>query len=184
MTMMSASRGRRSPRDSEADVETEIYTRPGGMPWERVMVLQIMNELETRLPRVVPPPRRSSSRVVMKRSAPRARVTPVPPPDEPNVFLIPWTPADPPPPWADVQSVAPAPDAPAIVEETLVLEGRPQKVRKVRHTRAPWLFFVMAFGIAFGIGQDRQLRHELGSQLRLTTAHAAAVVAQRAASLF
>ena len=183
MAMMFASRGRRSPRDSEADVETEIYVRPEGMPWDRVMVLQIMNELETRLPRVVVPPRRSSSRVVKKRMA--SRVTPVPPPDEPNVFLMPWTPADPPPPWAHAQSVAPPRgDTAAVVEETLVLEGRPRKVRKVRHTRVPWLFFVMAFGIAFGIGQDRQLRHELGVKLRVTTAQAAAVVAQRVSTAF
>lgn len=182
MTMMSAARGRRSPRDSEADVETEIYVRPQGMPWDRVMVLQIMNELETRLPRVVVPPRRTSSRVVMKKR-PAARITPVPPPDEPNVFLTPWTPADPLPPWAHADSVPPG-RVEAPIEDTLVLEGRPQRVRKIRHTRVPWLFFVMAFGIAFGIGQDRQLRRDLGTKLRVTTAHAAAVVAQRVSAAF
>jgi hypothetical protein len=192
MTMTSAAVGRRSRRDSEADVETEIYVRPQGQPmaWDRVMVLQIMKGLETRLPRVVPPPRNTSSRVLMnKRNAGAgARITPVPPPDEPNVFLTPWTPADPAPPWAHVDGVpvhAVATQA-ASTEETLVLDGRPCRVKvvKARPTRIPWLLFVMAFGIAFGIGQDRQLRRELGSKLRVTTAHAASIVAQRVTTAF
>ena len=184
MTMMSAATSRRRARDSEADVETEIYVRPPSMPWERVMVLQIMNELETRLPRVVAPPRKSSSRVVVrKRSA--ARITPVPPPDEPNVFLVPWTPADPPLPWAEAEAPAPAQAAPGpVVDDTLVLEGRPRRVRTVRATRVPWLLFVMAFGIAFGIGQDRQLRRELGSKLKVTASQGAAMVARRVSAAF
>jgi hypothetical protein len=183
MTMTSAAMRTRSRRDSEADVETEIYVRPEGQPlaWDRVMVLQIMNDLESRLPRVVPPPRPAGSArlVPSARAAPsrvivtkrrRSRVTPTPPPGEPNVFLTPWTPADPMPPWA--------------VNETVVLDGRPREreVRKRRATRIPWLVFVMAFGIAFGIGQDRQLRRELGSTIRGATVHAAAVVAHRVSS--
>jgi hypothetical protein len=31
----------------------------------------------------------------------------------------------------------------------------------------PWVVFVAAFGIAFGIGRDRALRAELGSRLRV-----------------
>jgi hypothetical protein len=164
MTMMSALAGRRRPRDSEADVETQIYVRPQSQPmaWDRVMVLQIMKGLETRLPRVVPPPMRVVTRT-------RRPVSVVPPRGEPNVFLTPWTPADPLPPWA----VAPA----APVEETLVLEGRPRNVA-VHKTKVPWLLFVMAFGIAFGVGQDRQLRRDLGTKVRVTTTHAAAVVAR------
>ena len=201
MTMMSAAVGRRSRRDSEADVETQIYVRPQGMAWDRVMVLQIMRGLETRLPRVVPPPRVNQSRIVtLPRMSPSrvvmtnrtvSRVTPVPPPGEPNVFLTPWTPADPMPPWAPVQAApvqaAPVQAAPvqaAAVEETLVLEGPPAKARKVHHAKVPWLLFVMAFGIAFGIGQDRQLRRELGSKVRVTTAQAAAVVARRVSTAF
>jgi hypothetical protein len=172
MTMMSALVGRRRLRDSEADVETQIYVRPQSQPmaWDRVMVLQIMKGLETGLPRVVPPP----MRVVTRRA-----VSVVPPPGEPNVFLTPWTPADPLPPWA-VAPAAPIEAPPveaAAAEETLVLEGRPRK--KVAHkTKVPWLLFVMAFGIAFGVGQDRQLRRDLGTKLRMTTTHAAAVVAR------
>ncbi len=172
---MSATMSRRRSRDSEADVETEIYTRPQNMPWDRVMVLQIMDELETRLPRVVAPPRRSSSRVVVKKRS--ARVTPVPPPDEPNVFLVPRTPADPPLPWETNASNV-------VFEDTLLLEGRPRRVRKVRATRVPWLLFVMAFGIAFGIGQDRQLRRELGSKIKVTASHGAALVARRLEAAF
>jgi len=198
MTMMSSAVGRRSRRDSEADVETEIYVRPQGMAWDRVMVRQIMKGLETRLPRVVPPPRLDQSRITTlpRMTPPRvimtkrraSRVTPVPPPGEPNVFLTPWTPADPLPPWAPPPEAAPVAATAAAgaspVEETLVLEGRPRKVRHVQHTRVPWLLFVMAFGIAFGIGQDRQLRNELGSKLRVTTAQAAAIVARRVSTAF
>jgi hypothetical protein len=84
---------------------------------------------------------------------------------------MPWTPADPPPPWA----VAPVEAAP--VEATLVLAGRPRKA-VVHKPKVPWLFFVMAFGIAFGVGQDRELRRDLGTKLRVSTTHAAAVVAR------
>ena len=198
MTMMSALVGRRRPRDSEADVETEIYVRPQQQPmaWDRVMVLQIMKGLETRLPRVVPPPMRVVTPPAMRvRTPPPRAASPrvvltrrpvpiVPPPDEPNVFLIPWTPADPPPPWAVAPAApveaAPAEAAPAeapAAEETLVLDGRPRKV-VVHKTKVPWLLFVMAFGIAFGVGQDRQLRRDLGTKLRVSTTHAAAVVAR------
>jgi hypothetical protein len=189
---MSATMSRRRSRDSEADVETEIYTRPQNMPWDRVMVLQIMNELETRLPRVVVPPRRSSSRVVVKKRS-VARITPVPPPDEPNVFLVPWTPADPPLPWATKPAAAraattatatAATPANVVFEDTLLLEGRPRRVRKVRATRVPWLLFVMAFGIAFGIGQDRQLRRELGSKIKVAASQGAAMVVRRLEAAF
>lgn len=157
MAMMSASVGRRNPRDSEADVETQIFVRPP-LAWDRVMVLQIMKELEKRPPRIV---------------LPKRKVSLVPPPDEPNVFLTPRSLADPPLPWAHVDAVA--------VDETLVIEGRPRrtsKARRAQKTHTAWVVFVMAFGIAFGIGQDRQLRRELGSKLRVTTAHAAAAVAR------
>ena len=70
------------------------------------------------------------------------------------------------------------------VDATLLLEGRPHRVRRVSHTKIPWLLFVMAFGIAFGIGQDRQLRRELGSKLRATSAQAAAIVARRVSAAF
>lgn len=157
MAMMSASVGRRNPRDSEADVETQIFVRPL-LAWDRVMVLQIMKELEKRPARIVLPKRKASL---------------FPPRDEPNVFLTPRSVADPPPPWAHA-------DAPA-VDETLVIEGRPRRTsnaRRAQKTHTAWVVFVMAFGIAFGIGQDRQLRRELGSKLRVTTTHAAAVVAR------
>lgn len=181
MTMMSARVGRRSPRDSEADLETQIYVRPQPMAWDRVMVLQIMKDLGTRLPRIVAPPRRAvSARVVMTKRP----VSVVPPPGEPNVFLTPRTPADPLPPWAPAPAAraqaAPVEAAPveaAPGDETLLLDGRPPKV-VVHKTKVPWLLFVMAFGIAFGVGQDRQLRRDLGSKLRVTTTHAAAVVAR------
>lgn len=154
MTMMSASVGRRNPRDSEADVETQIFVRPP-MAWDRVMVLQIMKELEKRPPRVVPAKR---------------RVSPVPPPDEPNVFLTPRTPADPLPPWGAVDVLR--------ADDTLVRRDRMRRSRRASKTHTIWVVFVMAFGIAFGIGQDRQLRRELGSKLRATTAHAVAAVAR------
>jgi len=196
---MSATMSRRRSRDSEAEIETEIYVRPQHMPWDRVMVLQIMNELETRLPRVVAPARRTSSQVVVKKRS-TSRVTPVPPPDEPNVFLVPWTPADPPLPWATTAATAaraatmataaaaPAPAVrarrAAVLEDTLLLAGRPGRVRKVRVTRVPWLFFLMAFGIAFGIGQDRQLRRDLGSKIKVTATQGAAKVVRRISAAF
>ena len=73
MAMMSASVGRRNPRDSEADVETQIFVRPP-LAWDRVMVLHIMKQLEKRPARIVLPKRKASL---------------VPPRDEPNVFLTP-----------------------------------------------------------------------------------------------
>ena len=189
---MSATMSRRRSRDSEAEIETEIYVRPQQMPWDRVMVLQIMNELETRLPRVAVPPRRTSSQVVKKRNV--SRITPVPPPDEPNVFLVPRTPFDPPLPWSTKPAptkpapTKPAPTKPAatkpVLEDTLLLAGRQRSVRKFRATRVPWLLFVMAFGIAFGIGQDRQLRRELGSKIKVTASHGAAMVARRVSAAF
>jgi hypothetical protein len=157
MAMMSAFVGRRNPRDSEADVETQIFVRPP-LAWDRVMVLQIMKELEKRPPPMVLPKRKASL---------------VKPPDEPNVFLTPRSSADPPLPWMHVDAV--------VADETLLTEGRRRRksgARRVQKTHTAWVVFVMAFGIAFGIGQDRQLRRELGSKLRVTTTHAAAVVAR------
>jgi hypothetical protein len=157
MAMMSASVGRRNPRDSEADVETKIFVRPP-LAWDRVMVLQIMKELDKRPPRIVLPKRKALL---------------VPPRDEPNVFLTPRSSADPQLPWARAEA--------PVADDTLMIEGRPRrasKARRAQKTHTAWVVFVMAFGIAFGIGQDRQLRRELGSKLRVTTAHAAAAVAR------
>ena len=89
------------------------------------------------------------------------------------MFLTPRSSADPPLPWAQVDALA--------ADETLKSGGRARrtgKARRAQKTHTAWVVFVMAFGIAFGIGQDRQLRRELGSKLRVTTAHAAAAVAR------
>ena len=40
----------------------------------------------------------------------------------------------------------------------------------------PWVVFLAAFGIAFGIGRDRALRAELASGLRVTTVRTLAVL--------
>lgn len=40
----------------------------------------------------------------------------------------------------------------------------------------PWVLFVMAFGIAFGIGEDRVLRHQLASDVRATVERALAAL--------
>jgi hypothetical protein len=47
----------------------------------------------------------------------------------------------------------------------------------------PSLLFVMAFGIAFGVGQDRPLRAELAAKTRATAAAALSVVESSAMRL-
>jgi hypothetical protein len=91
-----------------------------------------------------------------------------------NVFLQPWRPTDPPPPWAIPMSASRAMRALAstigdMAEETLARE-RPR-----RRSIVQWILVAAAFGIAFGIGRDDALRHELRSELRIATARATAV---------
>lgn len=158
MTMVYASPPPRRARDSEADVDTRIFVRSTPpQAWDRAMVLQIMSGLG-----VPAHARASTSSSAVRRVSRAARLRPVPPPDEPNVFLQPWTPADPIPPWAT--------PAASSLEETLVRPGR-------RHrSKLPWFLFLAAFGLAFGIGQDRKLRAELASELHAAKVHAGDVL--------
>lgn len=165
---MSSSAGRRLARDPDDDVETRVYVRSAPMAWERRMVLQIMRDLGP-VERAVPPPRdlgtprlpppASSSRVraSASRSAPR-----------PNVFLTPLTPNDPQPLWVTAR------DAETRSLETLVRDRH--RKRRPRRSVMPWVLFVMAFGIAFGIGEDRVLRHQLASDVRATVERALAAL--------
>ncbi len=86
-----------------------------------------------------------------------------------NVFLQPWKPSDPPPPWALPNPPSAPPEAPTL-DET---RARPAPRRR---SIMPWVVFLAAFGIAFGIGRDRALRAELGSGLRVATARTIAVL--------
>jgi hypothetical protein len=149
-------------RDPEEDVETEIYVRQGPHAWDRQMVLQIMQDLGTR-----------TRAVAARRARPK-----VPAPGEPNVFLT-SLPSDPPPPWAKsaLASGVVRAGAPAIPDETLVRAG------KRRRTTMPWLLFFMAFGIAFGVAQDRPLRAELASKTRSAAVSALTVVESSAMRL-
>jgi hypothetical protein len=117
---------------------------------------------------------------------PRAARPPVPAPGEPNVFLQPWTPSDPPLPWATAharaRARAPEDDtatalASATLDETLMRGGRR------RRSMMPWVLFLSAFGLAYGIGHDRVLRAELASELRGGTVQALAVVQSSAMRL-
>ena len=81
MTTMSAARGRGFAREPEDEAVTRLYVKPA-MPWDRVMVLQIMKDLEVGGARKIHAP------------APRSRAV-----VRPNVFLTPL-PSDPPAPWA------------------------------------------------------------------------------------
>lgn len=108
-----------------------------------------------------------------------------------NVFLEPWTPQDPPLPWSTpspFRALAPLPPVPparaaaetlAAFEETVSCK-RP---RARRRSIMPWVVFLAAFGIAFGIGKDRALRTELVSELRVATARTLAVLETSAVRL-
>lgn len=85
MTTTSGAGVRRFARDPDDDVDTCVFARPQlDGAWDRLMVLQIMRELEPR---------------VRSRPAPRVVIRGLPS-DEPNVFLTPALATDPPPPWA------------------------------------------------------------------------------------
>jgi hypothetical protein len=83
-----------------------------------------------------------------------------------NVFLQPWAPGDAPLPWAG-QSRRSAPTLPRV---SIIVRRRP------RRSMMPWVLFLAAFGIAFGIGKDRALRAELGANVRVMTARALVVL--------
>ena len=80
-----------------------------------------------------------------------------------NVFLQPWTPSDPPLPWA-TSSTAVTLTAPML---PVASTTRAPRTRPPRSSIMPWVVVVAAFGIAIGIGRDRALRAELGSGLRV-----------------
>lgn len=188
---------RENIRDSQAELETHVYRRGAPrrdqrppVPWDRVMVLQILRDLGP-LPNVIPPPRRQGT---LTRSAPRA-----------NVFLTPASPIDPAPPWAyaeetrtvklpleaeagsfeiDVDDLSVDVDVEAAIDAkpvvgsdaTFVRSRSPSRAPKVRRSRTPWLLFAMAFGISFGVAQDRPLRKTLSAQAVVATHDATAAV--------
>jgi hypothetical protein len=183
-SMTSAAMGRGLLRDPSDDAETRVYVKPA-MPWDRVMVLQIMRDLE-----------------------PGKRITPAPPVPSPpapaaagrsNVFLTPL-PTDAPPPWSAPAKAArniggrnAAPRVVAQRAEGARAEGARAEGRKVlrrerpprqvvreeetlvrprwrhqapRRMMLPWVLFFMYFSIAFGVGQDQHLRKQTISELR------------------
>lgn len=188
MVMTSAVLGRRPTRDPDDDVETRVYEKPP-MPWDRLMVLQIMRELEPRgaHERPAPSPRagRPSTGLAQR-----------------NVFLTPPLPSDPPPPWATsrrallrresspretalrasaaARQKAARPKrarvsvAPATPQDRETLVRRRWQHRAPRRMILPWILFAMYFLIAFGVGRDRTLRMELVSQLRHASVQGAA----------
>lgn len=202
MVMTSAALGRRLARDPDEDnAETCVYVKPA-MPWDRLMVLQIMRDLDAPAgERVTPTPE-------------AWRRTPAPPP--PNVFLSPSGPSDPPPPWAASRrnaaresasrqrlareqraresaaraSAARASAGRASAGRAKPLRGdetrlRPRwQHRAPRRTLLPWILFAMCFLLAFGVGQDRALRKQLAGQVRGATAEGAVMVEASAVQLW
>jgi hypothetical protein len=165
---MSSSAGRRLPRDPDEDVETRVYVRSAPMAWERRMVLQIMRDLGP-IARAEPPPRRlGTPRLPPPASSSRIRTSAAPPAPRPNVFLTPRTPTDPQPLWVTSR------DEETRSLETLVRDRN--RKRRPRQSVMPWVLFVMAFGIAFGVGEDRALRQQLASDIRATTERAIAAL--------
>ena len=171
MMTTSAARGVGFTREPEDEAETRLYVKPA-MPWDRVMVLQIMKDLEGGGARRLHTP------------APRAAAA------RPNVFLTPL-PSDPPAPWAKprksparskmVVRKAPPRQAKRQVPPEDETQLRPRwRHQAPRRMMLPWALFLMYFLIAFGVGQDRVLRGEVVSKLRYATAQTA-VVAQSSA---
>jgi hypothetical protein len=166
MTITSAARRRRPTRDPEDDVETRVYVRPT-MPWDRLMVVQIMRDLERVGGRPDIAPTRSA------RASAR-----------PNVFLTAGA-SDAPPPWAHTRRgaasrelLADGDDPP---EETALRRWRHQAPRRML---LPWFLFLTYFLIAFGVGQDPVLRRQTVSQLRAAGAEGAVVVQSSAIRLW
>ena len=94
-----------------------------------------------------------------------------------NVFLQPWTPHDPPLPWAPRRSrtITPVTHVTEVAPVTEVVKARPRR----RRTSMPWVLFFAAFALAFAIGQDRVVRSELASELRTTTTRVLAELSLR-----
>ena len=109
-----------------------------------------------------PPPRRARNRDSQADVETRVYVRPTPQAWR-NVFLQPWTPSDPPLPWATASTVVTL-TAPML---PVASTPRPARTKPKRRSIMPWVVVVAAFGIAFGIGSDRALRAELGSGLRV-----------------
>jgi hypothetical protein len=93
-----------------------------------------------------------------------------------NVFLQPWMPDDPPLPWA-------TPATPPVTLPATPATPRASREGRRRRSKMPWVVFLAAFGIAFGIGKDRELRAELVSELRVATARTLAVLETSAMKL-
>jgi hypothetical protein len=126
-----------------------------------------------------PPPRRARIRDSEAEVETRVYVRRRPHATQANVFLQPWTPADPVQPWmpsvprvesqrAESQR---ADSQPAESDET----PAPASKRR-RRSMMPLVLFLAAFGLAFGVGRDRTLRSELVSELRVATATAVTFV--------
>jgi len=134
-----------------------------------------------------PPPRRARRRDSQDDLETRVYVRPTPQAWR-NVFLEPWTPQDPPLPWSSpspFRALAPVPPARAAAETLAAVEETVscKRPRPRRRSIMPWVVFLAAFGIAFGIGKDRALRAELVSELRVATARTLAVLQTSAVRL-
>jgi hypothetical protein len=184
--MTSATLGGAGAREADDDVDTRVYVRPTKMPWDRMMVLQIMRDLtpEDGRKRATPTPAPSPAAIIRGGKAAR-----------PNVFLT-RLPSDPPAPWATARKSAaregsvaarnkpvlgvrrtdasvraahasPRTNASVVVrpeEDTLV---RPRwRHQAPRSTLVPTALFILYFLIAFGLGQDRELRNQTVSDVR------------------
>ena len=118
-----------------------------------------------------PPPRRARNRDSQAEVETRVYVRPTPQAWR-NVFLQPWTHSDPPLPWATASAIVTL-TAPIL---PVALTVRAPRARAQRRSIMPWVVFLAAFGIAFGIGKDRALRAELGSGLRVVETSAIRLV--------
>jgi hypothetical protein len=147
------------------------------MPWERVMVLQIMRDLAPKEPRGARGARPWRGRTATITPLVQSAARPAPRTAQPNVFLTPWKLNDPQPPWAAV-----AVEGTQALDETLLRQH--WQHRAPRRSFLMWVVFTMYFSIAFGVAHDPELRRETASQLRAATAEGAMMVQAEAIRLW
>lgn len=140
------------------------------------MVLQIMRDLGPFVRASPPPKRPGPPRLPVAASASGIRVSPVRGKAQPNVFLTPITPHDAQPPWAGPSHAIPSQEEETRSLETLVRDRNRKRRQPARRSMMPWVLFVMAFLIAFGIGEDRVLRRQLAADIHATVAQVVAAL--------
>jgi len=160
--------------ESEIDVEVELEARvalprarammPSALPWDQAMFQQMMRELGV-------PPARSAAQPPLPR--PLALRPPVsrahaPRRPRPNVFQVPATPLDPPPPWVKEGRSQRRAREKRVREEQAAVATAGAKAAPAKSSRTRWLLFLLAFLLGFGLAQDRPTRTRI---VALTRAH-------------